>query len=347
MTTVLHPVDPNVKVPVGVMIASSRADELHAAAYPVENNAPTEAAAEAPAENQPVFDGHQTQELAPQAPAPEVTQTVTPPQDINWEQRYNSMKGRYDKEVPRLQSRLSDLEGIISELRGQLASRPQTTLESPQYTQTKLITPEEESEFGPDFLKVVGKKAKEELSGEFLSLKSDLDQLKATVGNVAQQNQLSARDKMFGYMDEVLPNWRELNDNPALISWLQLPEPYSGVKRQDLLNEAFARHNGPRVAQFFSGFLSEEAATGPMDGQLDTTGAQAPGKVPLEAFAAPGRAKTAAAPASAPAEKPVFTPAQISRFYTDVSLGKWKGREAEQQAVERQIHEAMMDQRVR
>jgi hypothetical protein len=344
MTTVLHPADPNVKVPVGVMIASSRADELHAAAYPVEDGAAnTEAAGEQPpAENKPVFEGHQTQELAPQAPAQEVTQQVTPPQDINWEQRYNSMKGRYDKEVPRLNARINDLEAAIAELRQRPIQTPASTTD---FSQTKLITPEEETEFGPDFLKVVGKKAKEELLPEFVSLKSQVDQLQASLGNVAEQNQMSAREKTFAYMDEHLPSWRDMNDDPRLIAWLQLPDPYSGAKRQDLLNQAFERNNGPRVAAFFSGFLSEEAATSPMNGQGATDGAQAP-KVPLEAFAAPGRAKTAAAPA-APAEKPVFTPAEITRFYTDVSLGKWAGRDAERIALERQIHEATGNGRVR
>ena len=68
------------------------------------------------------------------------------------------------------------------------------------------------------------------------------------------------------------------------------------------------------------------------------------GKVPLEAFAAPGRAKTAAA--TAPAEKPIITRAQIATFYADKAAGKYRGKEAEADRLERMIFEAQRDGRI-
>jgi hypothetical protein len=61
-------------------------------------------------------------------------------------------------------------------------------------------------------------------------------------------------------------------------------------------------------------------------------------------LAAPGRAKSAAA--AAPAEKPFFTSAQITRFYADVNSGKYRGREADKAKLEAQIFDAQREGRI-
>jgi hypothetical protein len=63
-------------------------------------------------------------------------------------------------------------------------------------------------------------------------------------------------------------------------------------------------------------------------------------------LAAPGRAKTAA-PAGGPAEKPFFTTAQITQFYSAVNRGEYRGREDEQKQIENQIFAAQREGRIR
>ena len=108
---------------------------------------------------------------------------------------------------------------------------------------------------------------------------------------------------------------------------------------------AFERNDTPRVQAFFTGFLAEEAALDPASGETGRTEAPA-NKVSLENLAAPGRAKSAAA-TNAPAEKPIFTRAQIAKFYADAAAGKFKGRDAERDRLERQIFEAEREGRIR
>ena len=55
-------------------------------------------------------------------------------------------------------------------------------------------------------------------------------------------------------------NWREVNNDPRFIAWLDNPNPLSGCTRQQLLNEATARGDAGRVIAFFRGFLQEAAA---------------------------------------------------------------------------------------
>jgi hypothetical protein len=112
-----------------------------------------------------------------------------------------------------------------------------------------------------------------------------------------------------------------------------------------MLKEAYGRNDSARVANFFKGFLSEEAAVAPADGDRGRSDQIAPAKMSLEEFAAPGRAKTAAA--SAPAEKPTFTRDQIAQFYRDSATGKYRGKETEMNRIERQIFDAERDGRIR
>jgi hypothetical protein len=41
---------------------------------------------------------------------------------------------------------------------------------------------------------------------------------------------------LHGQVERAVPNWREINNHPRWLQWLNLPDPYSGDVRQDLLN---------------------------------------------------------------------------------------------------------------
>jgi hypothetical protein len=146
-------------------------------------------------------------------------------------------------------------------------------------------------------------------------------------------------------LDAQVPNWRELNSNSEFLSWLNLPDAYSGAIRKELLTAAYNRSDANRVAAFFKGFISDEAATNPASYSQPDHVAPRSNKVSLETLAAPGRAKTAAA--SAPAEKPIFTRAHITEFYSDVRRGKYAGKEAEKDRIEKDIFAAQREGRIR
>jgi hypothetical protein len=154
-----------------------------------------------------------------------------------------------------------------------------------------------------------------------------------------------ARDNMLGALDEKIPEWRDLNNDQNFLAWLRLPDPFSGAIRHDLLKAAYDQNQTARVQAFFQGFLAEEAAVAPANNAPPARPGAAPARVPLEQFAAPGRAKSAAA--NAPAEKPIITRAQVTAFYADVAAGKYRGREAEKDANEAAIFSATNEGRLR
>lgn len=336
-------VDESVKIPAAVLAAAAKADEIHGTAY----KAP-EPPADPPADPAVVVPEVAASTPAP-APAPEpvpapipAPQPAPPAEPVDWEHRFNSMKGRWEREqntTRALTERLTGMEATIAAM--QVAPAPA----APVAPVTPFITPQEEVDYGKDFLDVVGRKAKEQISPELDTVKQELDNLKKRIGNVGEYIVEDARSRMHKVLDEKVPNWKVLNDNEKFLDWLALPDTYSGAIRHNLLRAAHAANDTPRVLAFFQGFLSEEAASIP-PAPAPGLPAVPPAKVPLESLAAPGRAKTAAAH-QVPAEKPFFTRAQISQFYVDSAAGKYRGREDEKRQIEQQIHAAGVEGRIR
>jgi hypothetical protein len=197
---------------------------------------------------------------------------------------------------------------------------------------------------------VVGKKAREVVDPLVVELEERIKTLDARLNSVNSQNTLSSEQRMYEILNEKLPTWGELNNNPDFIRWLGLPDVYSGVIRHELLSKAHAAHNAPQVLAFFNGFLAEEAATDPAKGAKSETPAPAPvgavQKVPLETFAAPGRAKSAASNSQTPAEKPLISRADIAKFWADVHRGVYRGRDADKTRFETEFMLAQREGRL-
>lgn len=341
MTTVLPKADPNVKIPPAVLAAAQRSEALFnqvngvvdPAAAPAEPTAPAEPSAEP-------------------APVPEIAASLAPAAapvpagDVNWEHRYNSMKGRYDRSeqtVRDLTTTIGSLRADMQSLKDQLATQ---VAEPPREMRAEsLLTPAEVSEYGEEFLNVVGKKAREIASAEVGGLKDHIKSLESQLNGVGKTTLEQARSNLHATLDSKCPSWKEINVDDQFHAWLALPDAYSGAIRHDLLKAAYERNDSPRVLAFFQGFLSEEAAVAPA--AVEPASVEQPNKVPLETLAAPGRAKTAAATPPAPAEKPTFTRAQIAEFYAHKAAGKYRGRDADAQRIEDAIFDAQRNGRIR
>lgn len=342
--------DPDVKIPAAVLAAAARSEELFNS---LRDGGPVEGQEDVTPQGNPELDAasllqSETVETQPaQEPDPQAT-TQTPPtpagEDDSWEHKYKSIHGRYVRQqetLKQMSEQITNLQNVIATLQ----AAPAATAPTPEFKAESLITPEEASDYGEDFLKIVGKKAREELGPVFQGYEQQINALKQQLAGVNGVVQKDSAQKLLASLDERLPNWRDVNTNPEFLDWLRLPDPYSGAIRHDMLKAAYAQGNAHRVSAFFNGFLAEEAAVAPANAEPDTEVTKVP-KVPLASLAAPGRAKTAAS-ASAPAEKPIFTRTQIAAFYADVAAGKFRGRDAEKNKAEAQIFEAQRDGRIR
>jgi hypothetical protein len=321
------------------------------AAYEAPPRDPDESPEDEPPPDGPPEDEPPEDEPAPYEPPQEPGYEPGPAAEDNWEQRARSTLGRLEQALThnqQLARRVSELEHQITGLKVRGVDQPAAAPATPP-PKPKLIKDEEVNDYGEEFFDVVGRRAREEFVPEIETMAQRLAKLEAqqqNVGKVISKNeQRTVYDRLY---DEV-PEWKQINHSDEFKQWLTYLDPYSGRQRYELLGEAFTRHDGNRVVNFFKGFLTEAAG---LPSDSSSPGYSAPplasgngsGRPSLEDFAAPGRARSA--PQQLPPDKPVYSRAQIAQLSREKQRGLWRGREAELEAIERDIFQAQHEGRI-
>jgi hypothetical protein len=123
-----------------------------------------------------------------------------------------------------------------------------------------------------------------------------------------QQLAIERRKRLDADVEAAIPNFREIDRDPRWHSWLLGHDSLSGRVRQTLLNEAIRDGATHRVLAIFRSFMI-----------LHRVGGEQPrGGVPYE-------------------QPRTYTRQEIARLYDQHRRGAYKGREAEWQALERDI----------
>jgi hypothetical protein len=306
-----------------------------------------------PTDSPPPEEAPPTTETPPQPEGvtAEAPLTAQPPQpageEQSWEQRARSAQGRYETLLRNYQQqgeRINELEKLVSTMRIKGAEEERPDAAVPK-VRPKFVTPEEATEYGDELLTVIGKRAKEEYAPEFEELAERLKRLEGRVDGVGTVIEKTQVNDVYSSLNSTIPEWKQVNRSDEFKAWLALPDPYSGRIRHDMLQEAFSRHEGNRVVSFFRGFLTEAVGL-PPDSQASepTPSNGTTGKPSLEDFAAPGRARSA--PQNLPPDKPIYTAAWIAKFTADKIAGKYRGREADADAIEQDIYRAQHEGRI-
>jgi hypothetical protein len=215
---------------------------------------------------------------------------------------------------------------------------------------SKLITPKDEDEFGTDMVDFARRVTREEMTPVMQAL-SQMQRQIEQLGNLAPQVQqvatnqaATAEEKFFAQLSGAVPNWASINDNPKFHDWLLTPDGMTGITRQTYLEDARNSLDLRRVVSIFTAW-ERETGVAPTAAQPQQI-AKASNVSRLEKQIAPGRTNAATAAPSPKAERN-WSPADIAKFYEDRRTGKYKGREAEASATERDIFQAQKDGRIR
>jgi len=295
---------------------------------------------------------------------PAETPPAAPAPSEGWEQKYKVLQGKYNAEVPRLQRTVHEQSTAIAELRQQLTAT-QTMLASLGQRQGaapaaaapapagtgKLVKDEEVREYGEDLTDYIRRVAQDavlpRVNEQIQPMKQQVEQVRSVAGQVMQRSAQTDQEKMFALLDAQVEGWQQQNEDGQFLEWLQLPDTYSGMKRMDLLKQAYERFDGPRVVAFFKGYRNEHAVVTPP--AAAAAPAQAAPQRKLEDFVAPGTARVGATGAQDGAGKRIWTQAEIKQFYDECSAGKYRtpsGQERKKQ-IEADIFAASREGRVR
>jgi len=262
-------------------------------------------------------------------------------------QKYKTLQGMYNAEVPRLHSQNRDLQSRVQQMEQLLATlSAQTNSAPPATTEVQtFVTESDVADYG-DSIEVMRRVSREETSSvmqKMSQIERLLQQLQTNVvpqvQNLAQKQAMSAEQQFWSGLTDMVPSWRDVNNDPDFQSWLLQVDPFTGVTRQTILEDAQRNLDVRRVGNFFTTWLEN---TGQANAAQDTQ-RRSPASE-LEKQVAPGRSRGTSTPTGSTAK--TYSPQDIQKFFEDVRKGKYKSREAERDRIERDIFSAQKDGRI-
>jgi hypothetical protein len=364
------PIDQSVTVPAAVRAAGAAADRMQALlaageppppgtlTVPLAGKDPPFAQAPPLGAEPPTF----TPATPSQSQAPPQAQPQPNGQMPDWENLYKANQGRLTAERTQTARRIQQLEGQVNDLMSQLQTRgpaqpgvvpPGNGGIPPGATEQDL------RDFGPEMMAAIDRIATARAAAAVQPVIQHVDQ---RAGQTEEQMAMGRQVALEGALDQAYPSgqgvfgWREVNESPQFAMWLQGQDGFSSLSRQDVLNDAHAKGDIPRVLKIFTAFMQQ--ATSPATGQGPgaSPGAVPPGspppsqRLPMSAFAGPGPARPAGAPPGGGApEINYYTPTQIADFFRRKGRGEFNNsadRRAWAEAMEADVFRAQSEGRV-
>lgn len=285
--------------------------------------------------------GQQTPPETPPLDPPPVTPPATPPVDP-WQQRYQTLKGKYEAEVPRLHADVRELKARLD-----AAVVPKKTVET-KTPRVPLVTDKDAETYGSDLVDLIRRQAqqtaadlKDEMEADMRKLEAENEALRNQVTGVTQKQEATVSDRYISSLAALVPDWEAINSDSDFLAWLDVEDPMSGLTRQSYLDNAFKNLDAQRTARLFNAWKAEgKAPPAPVEPsrapQLDQE---------LQRQITPGKSKMA--PAQDVSSNQIWSTAEIAKFYNDVRAGVYKNAPDDARRIETEIDLAVSTGKVR
>lgn len=212
-----------------------------------------------PEELEPTPEAQQEQPEPESKPEQKPRETTSEVPEETWQQKYRTLKGMYDAEVPRLHAQVKELNHALAQVKQQLEAKPTATTQ-PTYQQSSLVTEDDVEAFGKDLIEVQRKVAREvamEFKAELDALKAENENLRTMVTQTGtQMGEVSFEQRLF----QRVPNWAQLNNDPKWIAWLDEFDPMLRGPRRAAAQAAYNANDADGVAYYVDLFTQQNAA---------------------------------------------------------------------------------------
>jgi hypothetical protein len=280
----------------------------------------------------------------PLTPAPQPAPTPVPqePTEPKWEQKYHTLKGMFDAEVPRLNDAVRQLMASNQQLMAEVGTLKQAAPAPAPAAPTPIVTDQDKESFGADLVGLIERatsqavaQVKAELGGEIQRLKQENGQLKSQVGTVSQQAAANTHETFVDRLGRSVQNMAAINVDPGFLAWLQEIDPIYGLPRQAALDNAVKNLDAERAAKIFNAYVG--TLTPPTPPVNNTPPAN-----DLNRQVTPPRSRNTPTPPQE--QKRMWSQASITQFFQDVRRGAYTAEEAAQ--LEADIYVAANEGRV-
>ena len=262
----------------------------------------------------------------------------TPPTDVEEEtfkQKYKTLTGKYDAEVPRLHQQVREMTAATKQLREELKALKVEPTKSKE--KVSLVTDADRAEFGEDLLDVqrrVAREVSEEYSDRLGQQDAVIQKLQddlAKTGNQVGEVNFSQR------LAQLVPDFAQIDNDDRWVSWLNEHDPMLRGPRRVQAQQAFDAGDVDAIAHYVG--LWKETLAAPT--------AAKPNQAELEKQVAPNRSANSARAQSTTQNSKIYSQKDADRVWSKVRTLNTRGQYVEAEKLEADLTVAYMEGRVR
>jgi len=261
-------------------------------------------------------------------------------EEETWQQRYKSLKGMYDKDVPRLNQELRELKSEVFERLGQLSAKPDNA-DNPDVNAD--VMPENIKAFvedmGEDYIANLNSYM-EYMFGPMLD--KGLQPVADKVSDVEDATVKSAQKQFSDYLDtKVEGDWQSLmsGEDETFLEFLQTPDPSGLYTYGELIKLYNDNWDADKLATVLNTYMGADGGTG----DEEAVKKSATKKAKKDTTVAPNRKKHSSTPEANDAR--IWTQADIKQFEKDDRMNKYDDEESK--AMWRDLMAAGIEGRIR
>ena len=185
------------------------------------------------------------------------------PDDTDWKQKYKTLQGMYDAEVPRLHSQVKELTAELAKLdkvvkQQEVAREEQKAQLAKAEAVARLVTDDDVETFGEDLIEVQRKVAREvtaEFKAELDALKAENTKLRESVESAGTK---AAEATFEQKLHRLVPDFDSVNTSKEWINWLNEVDPIIRAPRMTVAQDAYARGDADAVAHYVQLFKAAQ-----------------------------------------------------------------------------------------
>jgi len=254
----------------------------------------------------------------------------------SFKQKYATLRGKYDAEVPRLHQQVKELTDQMNAIRHEAEAAKKAEAEKPK-EKVSYVTDADREEYGDDlidFQRRVAKEASQEYEDRFEQQAKVIEQLQQQISNTGSQvGEVGFTQKL----NALVPGFDQLDNDERWVAWLNEYDPMTRGPRRDQAQAAFNSGDAEAVAHYVGLFREsvEPVANGKSDRDTE-----------LEKQVTPSRSASTVTKSSGKDSK-VYSEKELNNAWTKIRTLNTQGKYDDAEKLEAELTAAYMEGRVK
>ena len=278
-----------------------------------------------------------------QPPEEPVVVEAEPADDIpeevsdSFKQKYSTLKGKYDAEVPRLHQQLRELTDQMAAIRKDAEDAKKVEAEKPK-EKVSYVTDADREEYGDDlidFQRRVAKEVSQDYEERFEQQTKVIEAL---------QQKISTTDSQVGEqgfaqkLNTLVPGFDQLDSDERWVSWLNEIDPMTRGPRRDQAQAAYNAGDAEAIAHYVSLFN---------DSVSPATNSKSDRQAELEKQVTPSRSASTVTTKSSNSGSKIYSERDLTNAWTKVRTLNTQGKYNDAEKLEAELSMAYMEGRVK